>query len=138
MAEKKEKRYVSDNAQLMAEWDWERNKSFDPHTTALGSGKKVSWICGKCKSHWEASVTNRAGRSSGCPFCAGKYPIPGQTDLASQFPTIASQWDYESNGDLKPSDVKCTGYASKVIGGNQLSLIEPAIMAVHTAPENHP
>ena len=26
MAEKKEKRYVSDNAQLMAEWDWEKNK----------------------------------------------------------------------------------------------------------------
>lgn len=26
MAEKKEKRYVSDNAQLMTEWDWEKNK----------------------------------------------------------------------------------------------------------------
>ena len=25
MAEKKEKQYVSDNAQLMAEWDWEKN-----------------------------------------------------------------------------------------------------------------
>ena len=25
MAENKEKRYVSDNAQLMAEWDWEKN-----------------------------------------------------------------------------------------------------------------
>ena len=25
MAEKKEKQYVSDNAQLMAEWNWKRN-----------------------------------------------------------------------------------------------------------------
>ena len=25
MAENKEKRYVSDNAQLIAEWDWEKN-----------------------------------------------------------------------------------------------------------------
>ena len=28
MAEKKEKKYVSDNAQLMAEWDWEKNSTF--------------------------------------------------------------------------------------------------------------
>ena len=26
VAEKKEKRYVSDNAQLMAEWNWEKKK----------------------------------------------------------------------------------------------------------------
>ena len=25
MAEKKEKQYVSDNAQLMSEWNWEKN-----------------------------------------------------------------------------------------------------------------
>ena len=105
MAEKKEKQYVSDNAQLMAEWDWDKNMVFDPYSMALGSGKKVSWICKTCNNHWEATISNRAGRSSGCPFCAGKYPILGQTDLSSQFPKIACQWDYENNGDLKPSDV---------------------------------
>ena len=30
MAEKKEKQYVSDNAQLMAEWNWERNADIAP------------------------------------------------------------------------------------------------------------
>ena len=25
MADKKEKKYVSDNAQLMSEWDWQKN-----------------------------------------------------------------------------------------------------------------
>ena len=36
MAEKKEKQYVSDNAQLMAEWDWEKNNELglDPARTA--------------------------------------------------------------------------------------------------------
>ena len=42
MAEKKEKRYVSDNAQLMAEWNWEKNDilDFNPNTLTLGSEKK--------------------------------------------------------------------------------------------------
>ena len=30
VAEKKEKQYVSDNAQLMAEWNWERNIEIAP------------------------------------------------------------------------------------------------------------
>ena len=29
MAETKEKQYVSDNAQLMAEWDWEKNNELN-------------------------------------------------------------------------------------------------------------
>ena len=39
MAEKKEKRYVSDNAQLMAEWNWEKNNDLDldPETLTFGS-----------------------------------------------------------------------------------------------------
>jgi hypothetical protein len=42
MAEKNEKRYVSDNAQLMAEWDWEKNAAlgFEPQKLTCGSTKK--------------------------------------------------------------------------------------------------
>ena len=40
MAEKKEKQYVSDNAQLMSEWDWERNTDIKPTQLTLGSQKK--------------------------------------------------------------------------------------------------
>ena len=41
MAEKKEKKYVSDNAQLMTEWNWERNIDITPTLLTLGSNKKV-------------------------------------------------------------------------------------------------
>ena len=44
VAEKKEKQYVSDNAQLMDEWNWERNIDIEPSQVTLGSGKKVWWI----------------------------------------------------------------------------------------------
>ena len=43
MVEKKEKQYVSDNAQLLAEWDWERNVDIAPSDLTLGSNKKVWW-----------------------------------------------------------------------------------------------
>ena len=47
MAEKKEKRYVSDNAQLMAEWNWEKNNALglEPNKLTCGSGMKVWWKC---------------------------------------------------------------------------------------------
>ena len=40
MAEKKEKQYVSDNAQLMSEWNWGKNTDVDPVQLTLGSNKK--------------------------------------------------------------------------------------------------
>ena len=42
---------------------------------------------------------------SGCPYCAGKLAIPGETDLVTKHPDIARQWDYEKNGDLNPRNV---------------------------------
>ena len=38
-----EKHYITENAQLIAEWDWEKNDElkFDPKTLTLGSNKKV-------------------------------------------------------------------------------------------------
>ncbi|MBR2472936.1 MAG: zinc-ribbon domain-containing protein, partial [Clostridia bacterium] len=105
MAEKKAKQYVIDNAKLMAEWNWEKNNElgFDPETLTLGSGKKVWWKCEKGHS-WEAVVSNRA-QGHGCPYCSGRLPIAGETDLQSCYPHISAQWDYSKNGDLKPRDV---------------------------------
>ena len=70
MAEKKEKRYVSDNAQLMAEWNWEKNNElgFVPNTLTLGSHTKAWWKCSK-GHEWQASVFHR-NKGSGCPECA--------------------------------------------------------------------
>jgi len=33
----------------------------------------------------------------GCPYCAGKRAIPGETDLLTLAPHIAKKWDYEKN-----------------------------------------
>ena len=60
LADKKEKKYVSDNAQLMAEWDWEKNReiSFDPQKLTCGSGKKAWWKCAN-GHEWQARIADR-------------------------------------------------------------------------------
>ena len=68
MAVKKEKEFVIDNAELMAEWDWEKNTQFgfDPYTLTCGSKKKVWWKCQKGHSY-EAQIKNRVS-GNGCSY----------------------------------------------------------------------
>ena len=111
MAEKKEKRYVSDNAQLMAEWDWEKNKDFDPSQLTLGSNRKVWWVCSEGHK-WEARVASRSC-GSGCPYCSGRKVLAGYNDLETLNPQLALEWNYEKNKSLLPTEV-ATGSGKKV------------------------
>ena len=87
MAEKKEKKYVSDNAQLMAEWDWEKNNELgiDPYKVTLGSDKRVFWKC-KNGHSWQTSARPRVIEGTKCPYCSGEKPIAGINDLATTHP----------------------------------------------------
>ena len=105
MADKKEKRYVSDNAQLMAEWNWGKNNElgFDPETLTLGSHKNVWWKC-SYGHEWQATISNRTiGR--GCPYCAGKKVLKGFNDLQTVNPALAKEWNYEKDNGLTPEEV---------------------------------
>ena len=93
MDKNKEKRYVSDNAQLMAEWNWERNTDFDPLQLTLGSHKEVWWKCSQ-GHEWEATINNR-NKGRGCPYCSGNIVLTGYNDLQTVNPTLAKEWNYE-------------------------------------------
>ena len=103
MTEKKEKQYVSDNAQLMAEWNWERNADIVPSQLTLGSGKKVWWKCGK-GHEWEAACYSRIAGNQ-CPICSGRKVLVGYNDLSTLAPEIALQWHPSKNSDCTPKDV---------------------------------
>ena len=105
VAEKKEKQYVSDNPQLMAEWDWEKNREFglDPQKLTFCSGRIAWWKC--LNGHkWESRIADR-NQGKGCPYCSGRYAISGVNDLATINPTIAKEWNYEMNNRLTPENV---------------------------------
>ena len=69
MANKKETKYVSDNAQLMTEWNWEKNDNLNlfPDQLACGSNKKAWWMCSK-GHEWQAVIANK-NKGIGCPIC---------------------------------------------------------------------
>ena len=124
MADTKEKKYVSDNARLMAEWNWNRNGDFTPSQLTLGSNKKLWWRC-KDGHEWEASIYSRAN-GSGCPLCAKVARVKNNTrnqieakgSLATNFPELANEWDNNRNGMLTPADVLCG--STKKFGGDVL------------------
>ena len=95
LADKKEKKYVSDNAQLMAEWDWEKNIDISPNSISHGSHMKLWWKCSNGHS-WQGAVSKRfQGRR--CPYCFGTKPLSGFNDLATIHPELANEWDHIKN-----------------------------------------
>ena len=105
VAEKKEKRYVSENAQLMSEWNWEKNNELGlfPNKLTFGSGKKAWWRCEK-GHEWETTIVIRS-KGHGCPYCSGRIAIKGKNDLQTTSPTLAKEWNHEKNKDLTPTNV---------------------------------
>ena len=89
---------------LLYQWDSERNDANTPQTVSYGSKKKMWWRC-KEGHVWQASVYSRAGNGAGCPYCAGKFPVPGKNDLATCFPYLAAQWHPTKNFPLTPQQV---------------------------------
>lgn len=100
-----EKKYVIDNAELMAEWNWEKNDKlgFDPKILTLGSDKKVWWVC-NTGHEWQASIGHRS-RGCRCPYCSNKKVLSGYNDLQTVNPTLAKEWNYEKNNGLTPTNV---------------------------------
>ncbi|MBQ6848572.1 MAG: zinc-ribbon domain-containing protein [Clostridia bacterium] len=96
-----EKTYVSNNAQLMAEWDWEKNADFDPTKITCGSGKKVWWKCPRGHSY-QKIVYKKVSRAKSCPVCSGHKTVAGVNDFATHYPELAEEWHPTKNGELTP------------------------------------
>lgn len=89
---------------IAQEWDFTANGDLKPEYIQAGSGNKVAWICPR-KHSYTATVGSRTGRGAGCPVCANLRVLSGFNDLATTHPQIASEWDFERNGTIRPNDV---------------------------------
>ena len=68
---------------------------WDPSTVTANSSLKKLWSC-ELGHEWQATVSNRVGRLSKCPFCSGNKVLSGFNDLATKNPNLAAQafgWD---------------------------------------------
>ena len=87
-------------AELLGEWAEDLNGS-GPDAVTYGSKVKRWWRCPK--GHvYQASVTSRTNEHTGCPYCSGRLPVPGENDLGTLYPALAAEWDAEKNAPLTP------------------------------------
>jgi hypothetical protein len=78
---------------LLGEWHPQNNGEKTPSDFSAGSHTKVWWLCAK-GHEWLTSIearTRLAGPTS-CPYCSGRQVIPGQNDLGTVAPSLASQF----------------------------------------------
>lgn len=90
---------------VAAEWHPTKNLPLALEEITAGSGRKVWWQCDR-GHEWKSVVGNRVKfypNRHGCPYCSGRLPIPGETDLATLYPEISKQWSNKNT--ISPSDV---------------------------------
>lgn len=81
-----------------------KNGSWNADNVSGKSGRTLIWLC-KEGHDWPAMVSVRARQGTGCPFCSNTRVWPGWNDLATTRPDWLSEWDWEANGHIHPTDV---------------------------------
>jgi hypothetical protein len=89
--------------ELAAEWDYDKNAPLRPELVMNTSHKIAWWTC-EFGHSWQSTVANRRN-GCGCPYCSGKQPIIGETDLKTLYPDLCLEWDYDRNQSLTPEQV---------------------------------
>lgn len=100
------------NPELVKEWHPTKNGALTPEMITAGSEKKVWWQC-ELGHEWQAIVENRTLKGHICPYCSGKKAWPGFNDLATLYPELEKEWNYEINVEIDPTRIR-PGCAKKV------------------------
>ena len=87
---------------IAQEWHPQKNEKLVPSKISFGSNQRVWWVC-KQGHEWQATVGNRVGNNSGCPYCSSKK-ASSTNNFAQSFPNLISEWDFELNIDKTPED----------------------------------
>lgn len=94
---------------LLEELHPTRNREVDPSRLGARSSQKLWWRCGTCGHDWQAAVSSRTGRGTGCPVCGLKRRARTQSQvqparsLAVKHPEIAAELDPSRNLDIDPT-----------------------------------
>ncbi len=93
------------NPTLAKQWHKTKNVNLSPDQVGVGYTLKVWWQCTKCKEHiWQSNVDNRHRGGKGCPFCANQR-VDETNSLQTLNPVLSSEWDFEKNQGVNPSDI---------------------------------
>ena len=98
---------------IAKEWHPTLNGSLLPSEIHANSHTVVWWRCEK-GHEWQASPNHRSSKGRSCPYCCHNPKVlKGENDLATHFPSLASEWHPIKNGELKPYHF--TSHSSKKV-----------------------
>lgn len=89
---------------LAKQWNFKKNTPLTPREVVPGSNKKHWWTCPKGHDY-EAQVSKRTLRGTGCPVCSNNHVLKGFNDLATTHPHLAKEWSKSKNLNKKPTEV---------------------------------
>ena len=103
------------NPALATEWNYGKNNELKPNAVLANSTLVVWWKCsnGHPAYEWPAAIRNRTRGGSQCPVCAGRVTAAGFNDLQTTHTALATEWNYDKNGELKPEHI--TAGSTKVV-----------------------
>lgn len=95
-------------ANLLQEWDYEKNGELKPEKVSYASNRKVWWKCGKGHSYL-ARIGNRAYLNRGCPYCSGRKVLEGYNDFKTwcginEREDLLAEWHCEKN-TVNPQEI---------------------------------
>ena len=97
---------ITTHPELIKEWDFSKN-TISPADVVAGSHVIVWWKCPVADDHeWEASLSNRTTKNTGCPCCPGRKQrkIVKSNCLETTHPLIAKEW-HPTKNEFTPRDV---------------------------------
>lgn len=98
---------------IAAEWDRDRNDK-KPSEVVPFSHEKVYWICPNGHSY-DMPISHRTSEKLryNCPYCAHQRCESGVIDLATLYPELLEEWDYEKNADIGLFPDQITAHSQK-------------------------
>lgn len=99
----KENSLAAKYPEIAKEWHPTKNGKLKPENISYATHKKVWWLCSN-GHEYQSSVWSRTGLNSGCTYCWNRKLLKGLNDLASCYPKLLEEWDYEKN-IIKPDEI---------------------------------
>ena len=87
-----------------SEWDYEKNGNITPADVCANTSEQYWWKC-ENGHEWKAQVHTRTKDGyRGCPYCAHRRAIVGETDFATIHPELVKLW-HPTKNKIKPNAV---------------------------------
>ena len=87
--------------QLQKQWHQAKNQPLGNIQLSCSSDLHVWWTCDQCPyglpHEWQATVYNRQGMDTQCPFCTNRK-LCQHNSLLTVAPSVATYWDIAKNG----------------------------------------